>query len=120
MMRAVLAWFLVSLTWKIRPVYALLTDMCSTRFARGTNPFRTFVDGFLFILIGFLMMLLPLVGLLLLPFSSIYFLLAQRHEYTTLKDLISSGRMNWWTGTIADKPKPAPKPEQPEEAEDAQ
>ena len=112
MMRAVLAWFLVSLTWKVRPVYALLTDMCSSRFSGGTNPGRTLLDGFLFVLIGLLLMLLPLVGFLLMPFSSIWFLCTQRQEYTTIRDLIKAGRMDWRTGTIRDKPKPEPEPEE--------
>lgn len=104
MILAAVAWFLVSLTWKIRPVYSLLAQMCATRFAAGTSPFRTLLDGFLFICIGFLLMLLPLVGIALLPITSIYFLVVQRSDYRQIRELIKAGRINWRTGTIKETP----------------
>lgn len=108
MIRAIFAWFLISLTWKIRPVYSLLANMCATRFAAGTSPLRTLLDGFLFVCIGLLLMLLPVVGLLLLPITSIVFVAGQRSDYRQVRELIKAGRVNWSTGTIKDNPPAQP------------
>lgn len=68
---AVLAWYFISLTWTSRSAYVLLSEMAKRRAFVGTNPLRTLLDGLLFILVGVLLALLPLVGMLLIPYYAV-------------------------------------------------
>lgn len=112
-MRLLAAWYSISLAWTSRTAYAILSDMAKERAFVGTNLFRTMLDGVLFVIVGVLLFLLPLVGLLLLPYYAFHLYLGRgKEDRQKISELLKEGRVRWRTGTIAD---PAPAAEEPQD-----
>ena len=99
-MKTIIAWWLISLTWYSRPMYDLLGKRYSLRAYRGTNPLRTMLDGLLMVLIGVLVTLIPIVGVLTLPFTSLWLYFAERESFNSTRDLVRAGRISWRDGTV--------------------
>lgn len=112
-MKVLAAWYAVSLTWTSRTAYAMLSDMAKERAFVGTNIFRTMLDGLIFVLVGILLAVLPLVGLLLTPVYAIHLYWGKGAEdRAKLSELLKDRRVRWRTGTIAD---PEPAEEEPKD-----
>lgn len=111
-MKAILAWYFLTLSHSTREMYALLSDMCGARAFHGTNPARTLLDGFLLVLVGFLIFLIPIVGLLLLPFATIAAVIWNRGDWKQAKELTAAGRIDWKTGRVTEEEKAENVPEE--------
>lgn len=116
-MKALLAWFLVGVTYNTRTCYMLMAEIATRRAYNGTNPLLVMLDGLLLSLVGVLLFLLPVVGIVFSPLTSIWLVVMNRREWRQIRDLTNSGRVNWKSGTIAE---PAPAPTTPEEADNGQ
>lgn len=97
-----IAWYFMALSHTTREMYALLSDMCGERAFNGTNPARTLLDGFLLVIVGFMIMLVPLFGLVISPIGIPVSYFFNRREWDQVKNLAAEKRIDWSRGRIKD------------------
>jgi UPF0716 family protein affecting phage T7 exclusion len=101
-MKALIAWFLVGMTYNTRTVYVLMGEIATRRAYTGTNPLLLMLDGFLLTLAGVLLFALPVVGIVFFPLTSLWLVVMKRREWHQIRNLTHSGRVKWGSGTIAE------------------
>ena len=104
MIRAVLAWYLINLTWDTQPLYFAVNGIFATRVHKGTNPLVSLRDGVLLALLAVTFLVVPIVGIFTTLLTSPWFVLVKKQDYQSVRDMIEQGRMNWWQGRIKEKP----------------
>lgn len=102
MIKAVIAWYLINLTWATQPLYFLLHSQVQARL-NGTNPFLSMRDSLVFLLVGIAFLLVPVVGVFTTLITAPWFVWGKNQDYQTTRDMIAAGRMNWWKGSIREK-----------------
>lgn len=111
-MKAILAWYFISLSHGTREMYALLSDMCGARAFNGTNPARTLLDGVLLTIVGVLVFFIPIVGLVLLPIGIPAAMIWYRADWKLVSQLAADGRVDWKTGRVTEEEKAENVPEE--------
>lgn len=106
-MGTIYAWWLINLTYSTRPLYQVLGTLATGRAYAGTNPIFTMVDGLAWIAIGIALLLIPMVGLVTFPLTSLWLVCFDRANWKQMRELNKAGRVDWSLGRIKDLPKEA-------------
>jgi len=110
-MKALLAWFVIGLTFNTRMVYMMMSEISKRRAFNGTNPLLVMLDGFLLTLAGVLLFALPVVAIVFFPVTSLWLVVMNRREWHQIRNLTREGRVQWASGTIAEPATTGAEPE---------
>lgn len=97
-----IAWWLINLAYHTRPMYRALSKLNEDRAFGAINPGLVLLDGFIYVVIGVLILFLLFFGVVTFPITSLFLFFFNREDWTQMRALIKAGRMDWTSAKIKD------------------